>query len=348
MTEGRGAEVAVNARFRTQSLTGVQRVPAELLAHMSTPVREIRPAGAMSAAKGYAWEQFVLPFKAKGRVLWSPCNVGPVASRRQVLTIHDAAVLDHPEWFAPAFVRAYRTIWALAVPRLSRLVTVSAFSRTRLARHFGIPEGRIEVVPNAVSEAFVPAGAEAIARVRERFQLGEGPYVATLATHEPRKNLKLALRAFDRVRHDAILVLIGGSGSAAVFTGGDRVGGGLERVRTLGRVPDEMLPALLSGARALVYPSLYEGFGLPPLEAMSCGTPVITTRLASLPEVVGDAALYVEPDDDAGLAALINRLLDSDALAAELAGKGLAQARLFSWTKSGQRMDDILADALKR
>jgi glycosyltransferase involved in cell wall biosynthesis len=338
------AMIAINARFQVQPLTGVQRVPTEILARMNITRLELRPRRPLSPIAGYVWEQLSLPLQVSGRLLWSPCNVGPIGLRHQVLTIHDAAVLDHPEWFSRNFVRAYRLIWSVLVPRVRQLVTVSNFSRKRLASHFGIEERLIEVVHNGVSEQFKPAPAFEIAKARERFQLGNGPYFLTLGTLEPRKNIRLVLEAW-KMRgpglKDAKLVLIGGHGSSQVFAhGGDP--NPTEDILTPGRVPDEALVALLSGATALLYPSLYEGFGLPVLEAMACGTPVIAGRTDGIMEVARDAASYVEQRDAGALAELMAEIVASKHLAVELVGKGFERARAYSWQNSANGMEQIL------
>lgn len=338
-------ELAINARFRRGPQTGVQRVAAEILPRLGLPHREIAPANWGTGLKGHAWEQFALPRLAGASPLWSPCNTGPIRVRSQVVTIHDAAVFDHPEWFSRQFVAIYR----LLLPRLARsarrVVTVSEFSRARLAIAFGLTEDRIEVVHNGVSERFAPQGTETVSTTAARYGVEPGHYFVTLSTLEPRKNLALTLRAWDAARTrlpgDMRLLLLGGSGGSQIFAAAglpDTMPG----VIRAGFVPDADLPALLGGATALLYPSRYEGFGLPLLEAMACGTPAVTANTSSLPEVGGAAALYVDPDDAAGLADTICRLATEEALRSDLAAAGLAQARLFSWDKAAEQMRHIL------
>jgi glycosyltransferase involved in cell wall biosynthesis len=338
--------LVVNSRFRKQRATGVQRVATELVDRLRTPKRELVPAGRASGLQGHLWEQLRLPVALRGGLLWSPGNVGPVAVKRQVLTIHDAAVLDHPEWFAPSFVRAYRAIWSLLVNKVAGLVTVSEFTRQRLSVHFDRPVSSISVVPNAASSSFRPATASEIEDVRSRFGLGDAPYFLTLGTREPRKNLGLVQRAWARARPrlgaDCRLAVVGAQGSSEIFSSARRLDEG-DGVHVLGRVDDAQLPALLSGAQALIYPSFYEGFGLPVLEAMACGAPVITTRLASLPEVAGEAAIYVDPSDEDDLASAIGKVDGSSDLRRELGQRGHERARLFDWDKSARQMDALFA-----
>jgi glycosyltransferase involved in cell wall biosynthesis len=265
--------------------------------------------------------------------------------RSQVVTIHDAAVFDHPEWFSRQFVQTYRFILPRLARSARRIVTVSHFSRQRLAAALDLPPERIEVVHNAVSDHFAPATDPAIADATARYGVAPGRYFATLSTLEPRKNLALTLKAWEgartRLPGDMRLLLLGGAGKANIFAGGDAPQDAPGVVRA-GFVPDADLPALLGGAAALLYPSRYEGFGLPILEAMACGTPVITAHGSSLPEVGGSAALYIDPDDAEALAKAMITVAGEEALRSDLAAAGLAQARLFSWDRSAEQMRDIL------
>jgi len=336
----------VNSRFRKQEPSGVQRVAAELADRLRTPKREEIPHGQATGLRGHLWEQLRLPLALRGGLLWSPGNVGPVSVKRQVLTIHDAAVLDHPEWFSPSIVQAYRAIWGLLVNKVAGLVTVSEFTRQRLSVHFDRPLSSIVVVPNAASANFRPATPNQIESVRAQFGLGEAPYFLTLGTQEPRKNLGLVRRAWARARPTlaarSSLAVVGAAGSSEIFSSPSDPPEG-DGIRALGRVADAHLPALISGARALIYPSFYEGFGLPVLEAMACGAPVITTRLASLPGVAGDAAIYVDACDDHDLASAIARVDGSSDLRLELSRNGRDRARMFDWGESARQMDALFA-----
>lgn len=337
--------LSINARFRRGPQTGVQRVAAEILPRLGLPHQEIAPASRSTGLKGHAWEQFVLPRLVKGTPLWSPCNTGPITVRSQVVTIHDAAVADHPEWFSRQFVAVYKLLLPQLVRSARRIVTVSRFSQVRLAAALGISADRIEVVYNGVSEHFVPPTAEASAAAAARYDVQPGRYFVTLSTLEPRKNLALTLQAWDAARErlpgDMRLLLLGGSGGAQIFAG-DALPAEMAGVIRAGFVPDADLPALLGGAIALLYPSRYEGFGLPILEAMACGTPAVTANTSSLPEVGGAAALYVDPDDAGALADTIVSLAGDEALRSDLIEAGLAQARLFSWNTAAAQMRHIL------
>lgn len=339
-------DIVVNGRFMGQRMTGVQRVAHEITRRLTVRHRVVRPASGASGARGHGWEQVVLPARAKGGLIWSPCNMGPLAARRQVVTIHDAAVFEHPEWFSARFGRVYRGLLPVLARRVERIVTVSHFSRERLAMALGIDAARIDVVHNGVGEQFRPTAQPhpALAPI-----VAGRPYFATLSTREPRKNLALVIRAWQQARprlpDDMILLIVGGQGASTVF--GNHDGGGANNpgdgIVHTGYLPDEALPALLSGALGLIYPSLYEGFGLPALEAMACGTPAVTTRLTSLPEVCGDDALYVDAADPDDLAAALVRLAGDEAFRTDLGQRGLARARQFGWDRAARQMDAILA-----
>jgi glycosyltransferase involved in cell wall biosynthesis len=339
--------LAVNARFREGARSGVQRVAHELLRRIAIDHREICPDPRLAVGtRGHAWEQVVLPLRTRSDPLWSPCNTGPIAITNQVVNFHDAAIFDHPEWFSPNFVRMYRALWPRLARRVRRIVTVSDHARTRIAASLGIPLDRIEVVWNGVSDEFRPAPQTAIDAVADRYGVVPQRYFVTLSTVEPRKNLPLVIDAWERtegkIDRDLKLLVIGGAGVSHIFRNAQLATGASDRLSVTGFVDEADLPALIGGAAALLYPSRYEGFGLPIAEAMACGTPALTTRLTSLPEVGGDAALYVDPDDPDDLAKTVVRLAESPAMRADYRALGLARAGLFGWDQAADKMRHIL------
>jgi glycosyltransferase involved in cell wall biosynthesis len=310
----------------------------------------IEPNGDLGGARGHAWEQAILPIRARGRPIWAPCSTGPVAIRDQIVTIHDAAVLEHPEWFAPRFAAFYQRLLPMLAHRVARIVTVSEYSRDRLSEQLSVPADRIDVVWNGVGENFRPVAAPREiagfpAALRDR------PFFMTLFTQEPRKNIGLVLAAWRIARPhlpaDALLAIVGGTGMTQVFGAADDlsgVGGTGAGIVHCGYVPDAVLPAMLSATWGLIYPSLYEGFGLPALEAMACGAPAVVTALTSLPEICGNAALYVDAHDPADLAGTMRALAADPVLRSEQARRGIERAAMFSWDRAGARMDAILSD----
>lgn len=229
-----------------------------------------------------------------------------------------------------------------AVKDADALIAISGHTAGDLVRLCGVNPKRVHVVPLAADARFVPVRDTAATLARYHI---DTPFVLYVGTLEPRKNLGLLLHAFAALGDPQVkLVLAGTKGWLCedVFATVERLGLA-GRVLFTGFVADEDLPALLSGARAFVYPSLYEGFGLPVLEAMQCGTPVITTNVSSLPEVAGDAALLVAPDDVAGLQQALRRVLSEPGLRDELRGKGLSQAARFSWQKTAEQTAQVYA-----
>lgn len=223
--------------------------------------------------------------------------------------------------------------------------------RGEVLSHFGLDPARVTTVPLGVSGEFVPLGEGEARAGLQSLGLRHGEYFLAVGTLEPRKNLATVVSAFSRLapnaRRATPLVIAGMSG-----WGRDRVPASLAAMldageaRLLGYVGQEKLPALYSGARLFLYPSLYEGFGLPPLEAMACGVPVVASRAASLPEVVGDAGVLVEPRDEAAIANAMQRALEDAAWRNGLGQRGLERARAFTWRRCAEQTFDIYRKAL--
>lgn len=273
---------------------------------------------------------------------------GRIPARVRALTIHDLIPLLHPEWMYPTAEAEVRAITDSILPEDFVIANSNATARD-ITAVLGIPPERIFVTPFAAAKEvfYREESAGRIETVKARYGIPAGPYLLSLGTLEPRKNLVHLLKGFHRLlREDkggeARLVLVGATGwkSDPVFAMLQAHPDLRARVVLAGYVPDEDLAALYSGARAFVYPSLYEGFGLPVLEAMQCGTPVITSDSTSLPEVVGDAGLCVPPTDADALAEALGRLVSDDTLAADLGRRGLRRSELFSW--------DLTAEATVR
>lgn len=338
------ARVAVNGRFLCQTITGQQRYAHELVRRFGHRVALVTPDLAGTGIRGHLWEQTVLPFRTGGRLLWSPSATGPLTVERQVATIHDAISLDHPEWFDWKFGAWYRALLPRLMQRVRRVITVSHFSRDRLLQHTRAPADKFVVTHLGVDPKFRPAPPDAVEAVRRKLGLPEA-YVLAVASLEPRKNTARLFTAWERHRaafDDVGLVVAGGSGKVFRGTGIGRVPAG---VKLTGYVDDADLPALYSGALAFVFPSLCEGFGLPPLEAMACGAPVITSNTSSMPEVCGDAAVLVEPREPDSIADGIRRVIGSASLREDLRQRGLARASHFTWERTAEATWRVLEDA---
>jgi glycosyltransferase involved in cell wall biosynthesis len=254
-----------------------------------------------------------------------------------VLTVFDLTPVTLPNCHLPTERRTSKLtlLWA---KRAKRVLTFSEAVKGQLVDWFGFSPERIVVTPLAPNERFKPQPPEEVERVRRKYRLF-APYIIFVGTVEPRKNLVTLVRAFAAVAKNFphLLVLAGARGwmSEPVFAEIERQGL-KDRVAHLGYVPAEDLPALISGAEVFVYPSLGEGFGLPPLEAMACGVPVICSNAPALPEVVGDAAILVPPTDVTALEEAIMHLLSDPDLKATLRQKGLQRSRQFSWHRTAR------------
>jgi glycosyltransferase involved in cell wall biosynthesis len=281
-------------------------------------------------------------------LLWSPNNTGPLAVSRQVCTMHDIIPVEHPEWFNARFSAWYQWLLPKLTQRVRHLIAVSEFTKQRLVERLGIRPEKITVVWNGVDSQFRPRTAAEIDEVRDALGIRSQRYLLSLGSLEPRKNLRRLLGAWGKLRpelgdDDINLVVVGEKGSAQVFRDAS-IRETPEGVHFTGYARQEYLPALYSGALALVYPSLYEGFGLPPLEAMACGTPVITSNTTSLPEVTGGAALLVDPLSEDAIAEAIRCLVGDEQLRQALSAKSLAHASKFTWDKSAAQTWKVLEE----
>lgn len=343
--------IFINGRFLTQPMSGVQRYArqivraldqrpgaaeryvlltppgAENLNLLYIPTRKIERAG------GHLWEQTALAWTARHGRLLSLGGSGPVLHRRHIVVIHDAAVFRHPEHFRTGYA-AFHCALNRILARRARLATVSEFSRRELASVLNLSPNSIAVAPNSADHLrnITPDPA-----VIESLVLTPRPYFVALGNLTPNKNLAVAIHALSHLADPAVrLVLIGDR--PAVF---DRSTFPADpRLIFAGRRSDAEITALLGGARALVFPSLYEGFGIPPLEAMTLGCPVIASDIPATREVCADAALYFDPADDAALAAHMAEMLSRPDVARRDAG--LRRADHYAWSRSAEVIEALL------
>jgi len=293
----------------------------------------------------HRFEQHALPAEIARLgldLLHSPDFIPPFrANCRTVITVHDLAFLLYPQFLTRESARYYGQV-DQAVRRADQIVADSESTRQDVLRLLGVPPDKVSVVYLAANPLYRPISlAQARAWVEEKFGLA-GEFILSVGTIEPRKNLPTLLRAYrqllDAYKLDVTLALVGGEGwlYAEVPTLVKKLRL-TDRARFLGRVSDEDLLHLYNAAGVLAHPALYEGFGLPPLEAMSCGTPVVVSNASSLPEVVGDAGLLVEPENVAAWSAALWRVCTDDDLRDELSQKALARSRRFSWERTARQ-----------
>jgi glycosyltransferase involved in cell wall biosynthesis len=335
--------IVLNCRVAARpTITGVERWTLEVSRrlHALDPERyriAMPPAWAHSGAAGHAWEQLALPAFAasrRARAIFSPANLAPVAWPRNVIVMHDAAVLRAPTAYSKAYRAWHRGIGLTAARRARAVVTVSEFSRRELVELGGLDPLRLTVIGGGVDVRFTPGdGAEAAGA------LGlHRPYVLTIATDDPRKNLDALVPCAAALAQRGIELVWAGD-SRPQFARTKPLTG----LRALGYVPDERLPGLYRGATAFVLPSRYEGFGLTCLEAMACGAPVVAADRAALPEVCGDAALLVDPDDPSAITQAVLAVCEDRPLAARLRAAGIQRARQYTWERAAAACDALLS-----
>jgi glycosyltransferase involved in cell wall biosynthesis len=302
-------------------------------------------------------EQLSLPLNLwRGRVdvFHAPHYVfSPLTTCPTVVTIHDCIHLRFPQYLPHRAAHLYaRVFLRVAARRARRVLTVSEASKRDILHYLQIPEAKVEVIPNALDERFeLPPSDTEVARVRDRFLLNS-PFILYTGNIKPHKNLDRLIEAFALLRRrefDGVKLLIIGD-EISKYPNLRRL---VHRhqlhqhVRFLGFVPDATLAVLYRLASLFVFPSLYEGFGLPPLEAMASGTPVISSNVSSLPEVVGDAALLIDPLNPQAIADAMARVLCDGELRSELVRRGHERVRAFSWQRSVARIRDIYADVAR-
>ncbi len=332
--------IVCNTRILNAHRTGVGRYTTELLKRLPT-VRTVRPPALLKTFLGHSWEQFVLPAHVRGNLLWSPANTGPIAVRNQVITVHDIAPLEYPEGYSPAFRHWYDILWRRLLPRVRAIITVSEFNKQRLIERLDLSPEAIHVTHLGVDHSyFFPRAEDDVQAVRRKHGLPE-KFVLFVGSLSARKNIRRLIQAWRQCKHtDASLVLAGGVGAIGL------AGGDLPdlppRTIVIGRIDDADLPALFSAATLFVYPSVYEGFGLPPLEAMACGTPCLVSNLTSIPEVAGPAARQVDAYNVPELTRALDELLGDTQLLQKMRDAGLNHVKRFTWDSTALRTHEIL------
>jgi glycosyltransferase involved in cell wall biosynthesis len=303
------------------------------------------------AAVRILWEQAIQPFvlrKVRANLVHGPVNVAPLlATCPSVITIHDLSFLRCPNLLRPANRTYLRIMTQLSARRAKRIIAVSRFTARESVALLGVPESRIETVYHGVDASFRPLPASQVDAFRAERGLPD-KFVLFVGTLEPRKNVDRLVEAYARLGSCVPpLVLVGGKGwlYADLFAHIEALGL-TNRVRFIGYVPQDELPLWYNAALVFAYPSLYEGFGLPVLEAQACGTPVLTSASSALPEAAGDAAVFVDPTDTEALRAGLDRLLSDGDLRRDLRERGLSHSRGFSWRQAACQTTAVYRQAM--
>lgn len=342
VAEGRPAPVAIDARAAIRmQIGGVERLAREMARRLPAlrpdRYRVLSPGRAFSHRAGHLWEQAWLPARARGcALLYCPANLAPVADKRAVVVIHDAAALRMPGAYSRTYVAYQRAMLPLIARRARLVITVSDFGRAELVELLGIAPERVKVIPAGVDERFRPTVDPAPAQ--QAYGL-DRPYALALGTRSMRKNVAALEAAARALRERGIEPILAG-GQRAYLRDSDT------SLRTLGYVSEEHLPALYAGARVLAVPSLHEGFGLPCLEAMASGVPVVAARRGALPETIGDAGLLVDPESDGELADALVAAACDQSLRARLIAAGLRRAAGFPWRRTAVLTDRAIGELL--
>lgn len=334
----------VNTRVLQHQLTGVQRFVRCVLAHLP-PAEQLCPSKRHAGPLAHIWEQVILPFQLHSRLLWSPVPSGPLTVRRQVVTVHDLVPLDNPEWLAPGFAAWYRFMIPQLLARSQHIIAISEFTKHRIVKRLNMDPDKISVVSNGVDKRFDPNTRYRVPEIATNLGLPSTHYILALGSVEPRKNLLRLLEAWQKVvaklPRSLWLVIAGGAGKKNVFHPVE-FSEVPDRVYWTGYVPDNYLPGLYAGADLFVYPSLYEGFGLPVLEAMASGCPVICSNAGALAEVAANAAQFIDPFDSNDIGQAIFMLSSNRTLCRKMQDHGLRQASRFSWATTAQQTLHIL------
>jgi glycosyltransferase involved in cell wall biosynthesis len=349
--------IGTYTRGVARALAAVPGLEVGLFSPRPLPESETRGPWTVAADRhplGMLWVQTALSRRARewgADVLLAALTIGPIAGDLPLVSVvHDLTPWTNPEWHTTRTLVGFVPLWEKTAERAARLICVSEATARQLRFLFPETRDRVRVVPNGVDPEFAPAADPAAVETTRRRHAGGKPYILYLGTLEPRKNVGVLVEACERLwsgnagRPD--LVLAGGAGwkTSDLF---DRIERSpfRERIHIPGYATRETARDLYQSAEVFVYPSLAEGFGLPVLEAMACGAPVVVSTAEALREVAGDAALFAGPRDAAGLARAIARVLDDPAESARLRAAGLAQAARFSWEACARGTAAVLAEA---
>ncbi|MCG8056537.1 MAG: glycosyltransferase family 4 protein [Candidatus Thiodiazotropha endolucinida] len=357
--------LSVNGRFLSRNHTGVERVaketlnsieevlsicdkdPSSILSylfpklndHIKKTIQSKEINYSTGSLSGQFWEQVELPKTCYNTWLYNPCNVGPIFKRKSILTIHDAQVYLVPNSYSASFRIWYKTLLPI-LGRTSKIVTtVSQYSKEKLEYFNVVPKGKIKVIYN---------GCDHIKRIKsdinilDRYNIHRKEYYFAIGSLSPHKNLNILSGALPLLKERNIPLVVAGSRMEKIFTSVDETQD--NNVIYLGRVTDSELKALYENALCLLFPSLFEGFGLPPLEAMSCGCPVIASNTSSIPEICRSSVLYANPRSYSEWASKMNEITSDLELQQTMVRKGYHLSSIYTWRKAAISLLKLIAE----
>lgn len=349
-------DVFVNARFLSQPITGTQRFAIELcraLKKIRPDVKLVAPNNIIhkdiaeeldvqivgKIKKGIIWEQVELPLilrKYSNPLLVNLCNLAPILYKNNIVSILDLSFHLHPEWFSKQFSTLYNFFIPKAAVRARQIITISESSKNDIVKYYKIDPGKIDIVYPSVSNEFTTTN-------EAPYKNSYGKYVLAVSSLDPRKNFIGLIKAFKSCNlRDTKLLIVGSEHK--VFANSDirsEVTGDDNIVFT-GYVTDSELVNLYRNALVFAYPSFFEGFGIPPLEAMACGCPTLVSNTTSLPEVCGDASIYVNPHDINSIRGGLTDIIGNNVLRNELVAKGYERVAKFSWMESARHLSEVI------
>ncbi|TYS17743.1 glycosyltransferase family 4 protein [Rossellomorea vietnamensis] len=351
----------INGRFLTQKVTGVQRVAEEIIKDIDrylisgavenqfeftilVPKNSLKDlklkkvkVKEIGVLQGHLWEQLLLPLYTIGRPLINFCNTGPIFKRKQTVFIHDAAVFMKPEGFSKIFVIWYKLLFRLLSLCSNQIITVSNFSKEELQKNILSIRNEIEVIKLGVDHI---ENIQSDNGILERFNLKKDGFLLAVGSLHPNKNFEVLLSSFDQMKEfEGDVVIAGGIDKKVISKEISEFGG---KIKHVGYVSDEELCSLYSNAKVFIFPSIYEGFGLPPVEAMKLGCPVIASNAASIPEICQDGAIYFDPKNSAELIEKIHLVYDNKFDILDLTFKGAEIAEEYKWRKTVEELFGVL------
>lgn len=358
--------IFINGKFLAQSLTGVQRYAIELLQAFDelladgtetlpgifvllVPTLRIQQLPTLRriqireipSCNLHLWEQVRLPWAARGNLLINLAGSAPLIKIGQISTFHDTAVFDAPTSFSPSFVRWYRLLFKVQGRLSSRILTVSQFSKERLVNNLDIDPNKINVVHCGADHMSYRCADNSIL---SKLDVASGRYFLAVGSANPNKNFGRLIQAFVGLEDPEVRLVVVGGSNTTVFADVSDAAREDPRIVRAGRLSDEEIKTLYNHARVYVFPSIYEGFGLPPIEAMFCDCPVLAARSASIPEICGSGAAFFNPYSVDEIRATMQRALDDDAWLDDLRRAGAARAETFTWHNAAINLQRTLSE----